>query len=59
MPDLSSYARPGPARSDHLSRGETEIIARTVGRPPEVMVKVLTRGGQGLGAVGRLLPESA
>lgn len=51
--DLTSYARPGPGRRDHFSRAELEIIARTVHRTPEVMVKVLTQGGQSLGAVGR------
>jgi hypothetical protein len=30
-----------------------QFIARTVGRTPEVMVKMLNRGGQGLGAVAR------
>jgi hypothetical protein len=53
--DLQSYARPGPGRRDHLSPAEIEIIARTASRAPEVMVKVLTRGGQNLGAVGRHL----
>jgi hypothetical protein len=51
--DLTSDARPGPGRRDHFSRSELEIIARTVNRTPEVMVKVLTHGGQSLGAVGR------
>ncbi|HEX5461033.1 MAG TPA: relaxase/mobilization nuclease domain-containing protein [Steroidobacteraceae bacterium] len=49
--DLSSYARKGPGRRDHLSTAEIELIGRTVNRVPEVMVKVLTRGGQNLGAV--------
>jgi hypothetical protein len=48
--DLVSYARHGPGRRDHFSRAELEIIARTVNRAPEVMVKVLTRGGQNLRA---------
>jgi hypothetical protein len=51
--DIASYARRGPGRRDRLSRDEVELIARTVGRTPEVMVKVLSRGGQGLKAVGR------
>jgi hypothetical protein len=51
--DLASYARRGPGRRDRLSRADLEIIARTVHRAPEVMVKVLTRGGQDLGAVHR------
>jgi hypothetical protein len=51
--DIASYARPGPGRRDHLSRDEIELIARTAGRTPEVMVKVLSRGGQDVKAVGR------
>src|SRR5580700_3916210 len=51
--DLRSYARYGPGRRDHFPRSELEIIARTVKRTPEVMVKVLTHGGQSLKAVGR------
>jgi Relaxase/Mobilisation nuclease domain len=53
--DLKSYARPGPGQRDYFSRADLEIIARTVNRTPEVMVKVLTKGGQNLGAVGRHL----
>jgi hypothetical protein len=51
--DIASYARRGPGRRDHLSQDEIELITRTVRRTPEVMVKVLSRGGQGLKAVGR------
>jgi hypothetical protein len=36
----------GPGRRDHLSQEEIELISRTVRRAPEVMVKVLSRGGQ-------------
>jgi hypothetical protein len=43
--DLASYARKGPGRRDHLSLGEIAQISRTVRRVPEVMVKVLSRGG--------------
>ena len=53
--DLVSYARRGPGRRDHLSPGEIAQVARTVRRTPEVMVKVLGRGGQDLKAVGRHL----
>lgn len=53
--DIASYARKGPCRRDHLSRAEIDLIARTVNRTPEVMVKVLTRGGRDLGAVRRHL----
>jgi Plasmid recombination enzyme len=51
--DLTSHGRAGAGRRDHFSRAELEIIARTAHRTPEVMVKVLTHGGQSLGAVGR------
>jgi hypothetical protein len=51
--ELASYARRGPGHRDHLSRGEIGQIGRTVRRVPEVMVKVLSRGGQDLKAVGR------
>src|SRR5271170_7944116 len=53
--DVASYARRGPGRRDRLSRDEIESISRTVRRTPEVMVKVLSRGGQDLKAVGRHL----
>ena len=51
--DLASYARPGPGRRARLSPGDIAQISRTVRRVPEVMVKVLSRGGQDLKAVGR------
>jgi len=51
--DVASYARRGPGRRDRLSQEEVELIARTVGRTPEVMVKVLSRGGKDLKAVRR------
>jgi relaxase-like protein len=53
--DIASYARRGPGRRDRLSQHEIELIARTVRRTPEVMVKVLSRGGQDLKAIGRHL----
>ena len=53
--DVASYARRGPGRRDRLSQDEVGLISRTVRRTPEVMVKVLSRGGQGLKAVGRHL----
>ena len=53
--DISSYARRGPGRRDRLSQDEIELIARTARRTPEVMVKVLSRGGQDLKAIGRHL----
>lgn len=53
--DIASYARRGPERRDRLSPTEIEQIARTVSRTPEVMIKVLSKGGQKLGAVQRHL----
>lgn len=53
--DLVSHGRRGPARRDHFSQGDLEIVARTVHRTPEVMVKVLIQGGRSLKAVGRHL----
>jgi hypothetical protein len=53
--DIRSLARRGPGRRDHLSLAEIELISLTAHRTPEVMVKVLTRGGQDLGAVRRHL----
>jgi relaxase-like protein len=53
--DIASYARRGSGRRDHLSQDEVELITRTVRQTPEVMVKVLNRGGQDLNAVGRHL----
>ncbi len=52
---LGSYARRGPGRRDHLTPAQAQQIARTVGRTPEVMVKVLPRGANDLGAVRRHL----
>src|SRR5882762_1455488 len=49
--DIGSDARQGPGRRDRLSPAQIEVIARTVHRTPEVMVKVLNRGGQNLGAI--------
>jgi hypothetical protein len=51
--DLRSFGRNGPGRRDPLSPADLAVITRTVRRTPEVMVKVLTQGGQNLGAVGR------
>ena len=53
--DLGSYARRGPGRRDHLTPSQTQQVARTVGRTPEVMVKVLPRGANDLRAVRRHL----
>ena len=53
--DVASYARRGPADRVQLGQGEIQLLSRTVHRTPEVMVKVLTKGGQDLKAVGRHL----
>ena len=53
--DIGTHARQGPGRRDRLSPAQIGVIARTVHRTPEVMVKVLNRGGQNLGAVARHL----
>jgi hypothetical protein len=49
--EIASYARRGPQSRVRLSQAELALIGRTVRRTPEVMVKVLTRGGGGLKAV--------
>jgi hypothetical protein len=53
--EIFSQARRGPGRRDRFSSAQVALIARTVHRAPEVMVKVLTRGGQDARAVGRHL----
>jgi hypothetical protein len=53
--DIASYARRGPADRVHLAPEEIQLLSRTVRRTPEVMVKVLTKGGGDLKAVGRHL----
>jgi hypothetical protein len=53
--DIASYARQGPGTRDRLSPKEIEHISLTVRRAPEVMVKVLTRGGQDLKSIQRHL----
>ena len=53
--DLTSYARRGPVDRVHLTREEMQLLRRTVRRASEVMVKVLTKGGGDLKAVGRHL----
>ncbi len=53
--DLTSYARQGPGERVHLALEDIQLLSRTVRRTPEVMVKVLTKGGHHLNAVGRHL----
>ena len=49
--DIGSYARHGPSQRDRLSSAQVAFIARTVRRAPEVMIKMLNRGGRDLGSV--------
>jgi hypothetical protein len=51
--DIARYARRGPGQRDRLSHEEIPLVARTVRRAPEVMVKVLSRGEQDIKAVGQ------
>jgi Relaxase/Mobilisation nuclease domain len=51
--DPVSFARRGPGRRDRLAAADLQQIAHTVRRAPEVMVKVLPRGANDLGAVRR------
>ena len=51
--DIRSYGRHGPGRRDRLSPAHVAFIARTVGRAPEVMIKMLNQGGRGLGSAAR------
>src|SRR5215469_14857879 len=53
--DIASYARRGPADRVHMAQEELQLLNRTVRRTPEVMVKVLTKGGRDLRAVRRHL----
>lgn len=53
--DLVSFGSQGSTRRDRLSPSDVEQITLTVRRAPEVMVKILTRGGQNLKAIGRHL----
>jgi hypothetical protein len=51
--DLISYGRGTPGRGRPLSISHIKLITRTVGRTPEVMVKVVNRGSSSLAGVGR------
>lgn len=53
--DLVSFGRKGPGRRDRLTSGDVAHVRRTVDRTPEVMVKVLSKGGQDAKAVRRHL----
>jgi hypothetical protein len=51
--DIVSYGRTSPIHRRSLSIGQIKHVARTVGRTPEVMVKVVNQGSNGLAGVGR------
>jgi hypothetical protein len=54
--DIVSYSRGGPrATGSQLTPAQVQQIRRTVQRAPEVMVKVLSKGGSDLKAVQRHL----
>ena len=50
--DIVSYGRALPERGGPLSTGQIKLITRTVGRTPEVMVKVVNKGSSSLAGVG-------
>ena len=50
--DPVSYGRALPERERHLSISQIKLITRTVGRTPEVMVKVVNKGSSSLAGVG-------
>ena len=49
--DIVSYGRGRAGRSIGLSRGQIEQIARTAGRTPEVVIKVLPKDSNNAGSV--------
>jgi len=49
--DIVSYGRGGPGNSFGLSRAQIEQIARTVGRTPEVVLKVLPKASNSAGSI--------
>ena len=51
--DLVSYGRVSPGHRRSLTIGQIKHITRTVGRTPEVMVKVINKGSSSVAAVGR------
>ena len=54
--DVQSFGRGGPRETgDKLTPAQLEQIRRTVGRTPEVVVKVLPRASNDLTAVGKHL----
>jgi relaxase-like protein len=54
--DIVSYGRGGPRENGgRLTNGQVDCIRRTVQRVPEVVVKVLSRASNDLGAAGKHL----
>jgi hypothetical protein len=51
--DPVSHGRALPDRGGPLSISQIKLITRTVGRTPEVMVKVVNKGSSSLAGVGR------
>ena len=51
--DPVSYGRALPERGRQLSISEIKLITRTVGRTPEVMLKVVNQGSSSPAGVGR------
>lgn len=51
--DIVSYGRASPIHRRSLSIGQIKHITRTVGRTPEVMVKVVNQGSNSLAGVAR------
>src|SRR5262245_58388321 len=51
--DIASYARRGPSGRDRLSLAEIAVVARTVRRAPEAVVKVLPRDSSKFVSVSR------
>jgi hypothetical protein len=51
--DIVSYGRGIPGRGRPLLISHIKLITRTVGRTPEVMVKVVNKGSSNLAGVGR------
>jgi hypothetical protein len=49
--NIVSYGRGSPSRQQSLSIGQIKYVTRTVGRTPEVMVKVVNSGSHSSGAV--------
>jgi hypothetical protein len=49
--DIISYGRGSPGRGRPLSISQIKLITRTVGRTPEVMLKVVNKGSGSSGAV--------